>query len=82
MNVAIWIIYVVLILAAIGVIIVVLKQESKSEGGMGAAMGGGGESFFSRNKSKTHEAKLVRATQIGGIIIAVLSIVLVILLRA
>ena len=50
------------LLAALILIAIVLFQSGKSEG-LSGAIGGVADSFLSRNKAKTMDAKLARATK-------------------
>ena len=56
-------------------IVVVLFQSSKRTG-LSGAIGGASETFFGKNKAKTFEAKLVRATVWGGVALAVCTLLL------
>ncbi len=64
----------VLIVLSIFLIIVVLLQESKSAG-LSGAIAGGADTFFGKNKGRTMEAKLEKATKIVAIIFFVLTLV-------
>lgn len=56
---------VLLIIASIVIIVSVTLQETK--GGLGSSLGGAANtSFFDKNRGKTMEASLARATKIGG----------------
>lgn len=61
-------------IVAVILIAVVLMQPSKTNGLSGLVSGGTTESFYSRNKSRTSEAKLSRITIIFSIIFAVLCV--------
>lgn len=61
-------------IVAVILITVVLMQPSKTNGLSGLVSGGTSESFYSRNKSRTSEAKLSRITVVCSIIFAVLCI--------
>ncbi len=63
---------VLLILVCILIVIVVCLQETKQNGLQGLGSGAGSDSFFSRNKGKTLEAKLVKVTTVLGILFFVL----------
>ena len=67
---------IVLILAALFMIITVLLQSSE-EGGIGA-LSGHSDSYFSRSKAKTFEAKLAIGTKIAAGLFVALSILLMI----
>lgn len=74
MNVIEIILSVVLILAALFMIVTVLLQSSNVRG-IGA-VSGQLESYFSKNKAKTVEAKLALMTKIAATVFVVLSLVL------
>lgn len=61
-------------IVAVILITVVLMQPSKTNGLSGLVSGGTGESFYSKNKSRTSEARLSRITVVCSIIFAVLCI--------
>ncbi len=67
---------IVLAVVAVLVIVVICLQKAKTSG-LGAGIAGGSETYWSRNKGKSKEGRLVRAT----IILAVLFFVLAILLN-
>ena len=67
---------IVLIIAALIMIVTVLLQ-SADEGGIGA-LSGKSDSYFSKAKSKTFEAKLALGTKIAAALFVALSILLLI----
>ena len=67
---------IVLIIAALIMIVTVLLQ-SADEGGIGA-LSGKSDTYFSKAKSKTFEAKLALGTKIAAALFVVLSILLLI----
>lgn len=67
------------VLAALFLIAVVLLQTGKSAGVAGA-VGGGMDSFLSKNKAKTWDARLARWTKWVAIVFMVLTLVLVMVL--
>ena len=67
---------IVLIIAALFLIVTVLLQSS-DDGGIGA-LTGKSDSYFSKAKSKTFEAKLALGTKIAAGLFVVLSILLLI----
>ena len=67
---------IVLIITALIMIVTVLLQ-SADEGGIGA-LSGKSDSYFSKAKSKTFEAKLALGTKIAAALFVVLSILLLI----
>jgi len=70
---------VVLIIAALFMIVTVLLQSSE-EGGI-SALSGQSNSYFSKSKTKTFEAKLALGTKIAAGIFVVLSLVMLILTK-
>ena len=66
------------LLCGLAVIVIVLFQSGKSAG-IAGAIGGGMDTFLSRNKAKTLDAKLARATKWVGAIFLILTLVLLIL---
>ena len=73
------VISVVLIIAALFMIVTVLLQSSE-EGGI-SAISGQSNSYFSKSKTKTFEAKLALGTKIAAGIFVVLSLVMLILTK-
>ena len=65
------------LLCGLAVIVIVLFQSGKSAG-LSGAIGGVADSFLSRNKAKTLDAKLARATKWVGAIFLILTLVLLI----
>ena len=68
---------VILIIAALFMIVTVLLQESNVKG-LGA-VAGQMDSYFSKNKAKTIEAKLALGTKIAAGVFVVLSLALLLL---
>ena len=66
------------LIAALLLILIVLFQSGKSEG-LSGAIGGVADSFLSRNKAKTMDAKLARATKWFGAVVLILTLVLLII---
>ena len=66
------------LLCGLAIILVVLFQSGKSAG-LSGTIGGVADSFLSRNKAKTWDAKLARATKWVGAVFLVLTMVLLIL---
>ena len=59
---------VVQVILAVALVVIVTLQSGKSEGLSGAFGGSSSDSFMSRNKSKSLDATLARATKwIGGV---------------
>ena len=78
MNAVLIIITVVQLLVALALILIVLFQSGKSEG-LSGAIGGVADSFLAKNKAKTIDAKLARATKWFGAVFLVLTMILLIL---
>ena len=66
------------VVASLFLILVVLLQSGKSAG-IAGAIGGGMDTFLSKNKAKTIDAKLARATKWFGAVFLVLTLILLIL---
>ena len=68
---------IVLIISALFMIVTVLLQSS-NEGGI-SAVSGQSNSYFSKSKSKTFEAKLALGTKIAAAVFVVLSLLMLII---
>ncbi|MCI8970105.1 MAG: preprotein translocase subunit SecG [Oscillibacter sp.] len=66
------------LLCGLGIILIVLFQSGKSAG-LSGAIGGVADSFLAKNKAKTMDAKLARATKWIGALFLILTMVLLIL---
>ena len=66
------------LLCGMGIILIVLFQSGKSAG-LSGAIGGVADSFLAKNKAKTMDAKLARATKWIGALFLILTLVLLIL---
>jgi preprotein translocase subunit SecG len=66
------------LLCGLGIIMIVLFQSGKSAG-LSGAIGGVADSFLAKNKAKTMDAKLARATKWIGALFLILTMVLLIL---
>lgn len=66
------------LLCGLAIILVVLFQSGKSAG-LSGAIGGVADSFLAKNKAKTLDAKLARATKWIGALFLILTLVLLIL---
>lgn len=66
------------LLCGLAIILAVLFQSGKSAG-LSGAIGGVADSFLAKNKAKTMDAKLARATKWIGALFLVLTLVLLIL---
>ena len=69
---------IVLILAALVMIVTVLLQSS-DEGGIGALGGQSSDSYFSKSKAKTMEARLALITKIAAGVFVALSLVMLLI---
>ena len=66
------------LLCGLAIIVIVLFQSDKSAG-LSGAIGGVADSFLAKNKAKTLDAKLARATKWVGAVFLVLTFILLIL---
>lgn len=66
------------LLCGLGIIVMVLVQSGKSAG-LSGAIGGVADSYLSKGKAKTLDAKLARATKWVGGIFLLLTLVLLVL---
>ena len=66
------------LLCGLSIILVVLFQSGKSAG-LSGAIGGVADSFLAKNKARTMDAKLARATKWVGAAFLVLTMILLIL---
>ena len=69
---------ILLLLCGLALIVMILFQSGKSAG-LSGAIGGVADSFLAKNKAKTLDAKLARATKWVGAVFLVLTFVLLIL---
>jgi len=61
------------LISAVAIVVVVLVQSGKSAG-LSGAIAGGSDTFLSRNKTKSRDAKLARATKWFGLAFMVLTL--------
>ena len=66
------------LLCGLAIILAVLFQSGKSAG-LSGTIGGVADSFLAKNKAKTMDAKLARATKWIGAVFLVLTLILLIL---
>ena len=66
------------LLCGLAIIVIVLFQSGK-RAGLSGAIGGVADSFLAKNKAKTLDAKLARATKWVGAVFLVLTFILLIL---
>ena len=78
MSVPFLIVTVIQLLCGLALIAMVLVQSGKSAG-LSGTIGGVADSFLAKNKAKTIDAKLARATKWVGAVFLVLTFVLLIL---
>ena len=78
MSVPFLIVTVIQLLCGLALIAMVLFQSGKSAG-LSGAIGGVADSFLAKNKAKTLDAKLARATKWVGAVFLILTLILLIL---
>lgn len=78
MNTAMLIVSIVMVVLAVILVAVVLLQSGKTAG-ISGAIGGGADTFLSKNKARTLDAKLARSTKWIAVAFLVLSLVLAIM---
>lgn len=78
MNIAMLVISIIMVLLALFLIAVVLLQSGKTAG-LSGAIAGGADTFLSKNKAKSWDAKLAKATKWVAIAFLVISLVLALL---
>ena len=78
MDALVLVITILQLLCGLAIILVVLFQSGKSAG-LSGAIGGVADSFLAKNKAKTWDAKLARATKWIGTVFLILTMILLIL---
>ena len=78
MDALVLVITILQLLCGLAIILVVLFQSGKSAG-LSGALGGVADSFLAKNKAKTWDAKLARATKWIGAVFLILTMILLIL---
>ena len=78
MDALVLVITILQLLCGLAIIVVVLVQSGKSAG-LSGAIGGVADSFLAKNKAKTWDAKLARATKWIGAVFLILTMILLIL---
>ena len=78
MDALVLVITILQLLCGLAIILVVLFQSGKSAG-LSGAIGGVADSFQAKNKAKTWDAKLARATKWIGAVFLILTMILLIL---
>ena len=66
------------LLCGLAIIVAVLFQSGKSAG-LSGSIGGVADSFLAKNKAKTADAKLARATKWVGAVFLILTLILLIM---
>lgn len=78
MNALQLVITILQLLCGLTIIVVVLFQSGK-QAGLSGAIGGVADSFLAKNKAKTVDAKLARATKWIGAVFLILTLILLIM---
>ena len=78
MNALTLVITILQLLCGLAIILAVLFQSGKSAG-LSGTIGGVADSFLAKNKAKTMDAKLARATKWIGAVFLILTLILLIL---
>ncbi|MBR3132833.1 MAG: preprotein translocase subunit SecG [Clostridia bacterium] len=73
------VLYIVYAVICVVIIILTLIQRSEDGGASGAIMGSSSANFYEKNKGRTKEGKLKRATITLGVVFVILTVVLTIL---
>ncbi len=68
------------LISGLAVTVIVLMQSGKSAG-LSGAIAGGAETFLSKGKAKTLDAKLAKVTKWFGLVFVVLTLVLTVLMH-
>lgn len=71
------VLHIIIIIASLGLIASILLQEGK-QAGMSGAIGGGAEQIWGKQKAKSYESKLERATSILAGVFLVSTLILTI----
>ena len=71
---------IVQVILAVGLVVIVTLQSGKSAG-LSGAIAGGAETFLSKGKAKTLDAKLAKATKWFSLVFVVLTLVLTVLMH-
>lgn len=75
MNILMLIISIIMVLLAVVLVAVIMLQSGKTAG-LSGAIAGGADTFLSKNKAKSWDAKLAKGTKWVAIAFLVLSLVL------
>lgn len=68
------------LISGLAVTVIVLMQSGKSAG-LSGAIAGGAETFLSKGKAKTLDAKLAKSTKWFGLVFVILTLVLTVLMH-
>ena len=68
------------LISGLAVTVIVLMQSGKSAG-LSGAIAGGAETFLSKGKATTLDAKLAKATKWFGLVFVILTLVLTVLMH-
>ena len=68
------------LISGLAVTVIVLMQSGKSAG-LSGAIAGGAETFLSKGKAKTLDAKLAKAAKWFGLVFVILTLVLTVLMH-
>ena len=68
---------IIISIVSIGIVIFVVLQEAKS-GGLGSEISGGAQTYWTRNKARSKEGKLVKITTVLAVIFFIAAILLTI----
>jgi len=81
MSILFIILAVIFLVGCVGLIGAILLQKKRSAGGMGsiAGMGNVADTYWDKNKSRSAEGTLETFTKLGGVLLAVLAVVLCII---
>lgn len=71
------VLHIIIIVASLGLIASILLQEGK-QAGMSGAIGGGAEQIWGKNKAKSYESKLEKATTALAVVFLVSTLILTI----
>jgi len=71
------VLHIIIIIASLGLIASILLQEGK-QAGMSGAIGGGAEQIWGKQKAKSYETKLERATTVLAVVFLISTLVLTI----
>lgn len=69
------VIQIIQLLACVALICIVMLQSGKTAG-LSGAISGGSDTFLAKNKGKSFDAKLARATKWAAIVFVILTLVL------